>query len=158
MSADATDIAAGVVTALGTASAAWPDELWTGSVAWADAILRSYYGIYEFIDDPYCILRAGLTQARAPVLFSDGTDVAVGELIGTLHFWNEHLPRYSDRGPDLAWACAVRDRVHLFASGLLRLSRGRARLARYQGHSHGNCFAGPARGGANHACLPTLWI
>jgi hypothetical protein len=32
-------------------------------------------------------------------------------LVGTLHFWNEHLPRYSERGPDLRWACAVRDRV-----------------------------------------------
>jgi len=111
VSTDATTTAIGVMTALGTASAAWPDELWAGSVAWADAILRSYYGIYEFIDDPHCVLRAGLTQARAPVSLSDGTDVQMGEQVGTLHFWNEHLPRYSDRGPDLAWACAVRDRV-----------------------------------------------
>ncbi|MBV8936622.1 MAG: hypothetical protein JO095_12560 [Alphaproteobacteria bacterium] len=111
MSADAANTTIGVVSALGTASATWPDELWAGSVAWADAILRSYYGIYEFIDDPRCILRAGLTQARVPVLLSDGTDIQTGELVGTLHFWNEHMPRYSDRGPDLAWACAVRDRA-----------------------------------------------
>ena len=111
MSADATNTAIGVVAALGRASVTWPDELWAGSVAWADAILRSYYGIYEFIDDPRCILRAGLTQARVPVLLSDGTDIQTGELVGTLHFWNEHMPRYSDRGPDLAWACAVRDRA-----------------------------------------------
>ena len=111
MSADAANTTIGVVSALGTASATWPDELWAGSIAWADAILRSYYGIYEFIDDPRCILRAGLTQARVPVLLSDGTDVQTGELVGTLHFWNEHMPRYSDRGPDLGWACAVRDRA-----------------------------------------------
>ncbi|MBV9202787.1 MAG: hypothetical protein JOY83_24245 [Alphaproteobacteria bacterium] len=111
MSADAANTTIGVVSALGTASATWPDELWAGSIAWADAILRSYYGIYEFIDDPRCILRAGLTQARVPVLLSDGTDIQTGELVGTLHFWNEHMPRYSDRGPDLAWACAVRDRA-----------------------------------------------
>ena len=101
----------GFVTALRSASAAWPDELWAGSVGWADAILRSYYGVYEFTDDPACVLRVGLDQARAPVSLSDGTNVELGELVGTLHFWNEHLPRYSARGPDLGWACAVRDRV-----------------------------------------------
>lgn len=111
MSADATDSAMGFMTALRSASAAWPDELWTGSVAWADAILRSYYGIYEFTDDPDCVLRVGFGRARAPVSLSDGTDVRFGELVGTLHFWNEHLPRYSTRGPDLGWACAVRDRL-----------------------------------------------
>ena len=99
------------MTALGSVSAAWPDELWAGSVAWADAILRSYYGIYEFTDDPNCVLRVGLGEARSPVSLSDGTNIEVGELVGTLHFWNEHLPRYSARGPDLGWACAVRDRV-----------------------------------------------
>jgi hypothetical protein len=99
------------VTALRSASAAWPDEFWAGSVGWADAMLRSYYGIYEFTDDPDCVLRVGLDQARAPAALSDGTRVERGELIGTLHFWNEHLPRYSARGPDLGWACAVRDRV-----------------------------------------------
>ena len=103
--------AVGFVTALRSASAAWPDELWAGSVGWADAILRSYYGVYEFTDDPACVLRVGLDQARAPVSLSDGTNVELGELVGTLHFWNEHLPRYSPRGPDLGWACAVRDRV-----------------------------------------------
>ncbi len=111
MSADATGSAVGFMTALRSASAAWPDELWAGSVAWADGILRSYYGIYEFTKDPDCVLRVGLGQARAPVSLSDGTDVQCGELVGTLHFWNEHLPRYSARGPDLGWACAVRDRL-----------------------------------------------
>ncbi len=119
MSADATGSSVWVVTALKSASAAWPDELWAGSVGWADAILRSYYGIHEFTDDPDCVLRVGLGQARAPVSLSDGTAVRVGELVGTLHFWNEHLPRYSERGPDLGWACAVRDRVkdslHVFS-------------------------------------------
>ncbi len=111
MSADATGSAVGFMTALRSASAAWPDELWARSVAWADGILRSYYGIYEFTDDPDCVLRVGVGQARAPVSLSDGTDVQVGKSVGTLHFWNEHLPRYSVRGADLGWACAVRDRV-----------------------------------------------
>lgn len=111
MSADATVSAAGFVTALRNASATWPDEFWTGSIGWADAILRSYYGIYEFTDDPACVLRVGLDRARAPALLSDGTRIVLGELVGTLHFWNEHLPRYSKKGPNLSWACALRDRL-----------------------------------------------
>lgn len=111
MSADDAAPAAGFVAALGSASTAWPDEFWVGSVSWADAILRSYYGIYEFTDDPACVLRVGLGQARAPLALADGTRVELGEPVGTLHFWNEHLPRYSARGPDLGWACALRDRV-----------------------------------------------
>ena len=111
MNTDAAGSALGFVTALGSASTAWPDEWWVGSVSRVDAILRSCYGIYEFTDDPACVLRVGLSQARAPVSLSDGTSVEVGELVGTLHFWNEHLPRYSAKGPDLGWACAVRDRV-----------------------------------------------
>jgi YkoP domain len=111
MSPDMSASAAGIVTALRSASAAWPDELWTGSVGWVDAILRSHYGIHEFTDDPACVLRVGLDQARAPASLSDGTHVEVGELVGTLHFWNEHLPRYSAQGPNFAWACAVRDRA-----------------------------------------------
>jgi hypothetical protein len=111
MSTEAATSAVGVVTAIGSASATWPDELWVGSVSWVDAILRSYYGIYEFTQDPQCILRIGLDEARSEVALSDGTRVKSGEIVGTLHFWNEHLPRYSESGPDLRWACTVRDRV-----------------------------------------------
>jgi hypothetical protein len=103
--------AIGVVTALGSASASWPDELWAGSVSLFDSIIRTYYGVYEFTDDPACVLRVGLGQARTPVSLSDGTRVVYGELVGTLHWWNEHLPRYSLKGPDFGWACAMRDQM-----------------------------------------------
>ncbi|MBO0737626.1 MAG: hypothetical protein J2P48_13810 [Alphaproteobacteria bacterium] len=109
-----TDVAAsaiGVATTVGGSSAAWPDGLWAGSVGWLDGILRSYYGIHEFTDDPSCILRVGLSRARAQLKLSDGTEIQADELIGTLHFWNEHLPRYNANGPNLAWACALRDRA-----------------------------------------------
>jgi hypothetical protein len=101
----------GVLTALGSTSAAWPAELWAGSVGWLDARLRSFYGVYEFTDDPACIFRIGRSEARAPVSLADGTRLRPGEVIGTLHFWNEQMPRYSRNGPDLAWARAMRDRV-----------------------------------------------
>ncbi len=89
----------------------WRDGVWAGSVAWFDTILRSYHGISEFAEDPACMLRLGLSRARAGVGLADGTQILPGDLIGTLHLWNERLPRYSSGGPDLGWACEMRDRV-----------------------------------------------
>jgi hypothetical protein len=103
--------AVGLVTVLGGTSTTWPDDVWAGSVGWVDAILRSYYGVYEFTNDPDCVLRIALNEARRPASLCDGTRVETGEVVGALHFWNEHLPRYSEKGPDLGWACLVRDRV-----------------------------------------------
>ena len=100
--------AVGVVTALRRASAEWPDELWAMSVS---LFIRTCYGVYEFTDDPSCVLRVGLSPARATISLSDGTRIEMGQMVGTLHFWNEHLPRYTIRGPDLRWACVVRNRV-----------------------------------------------
>jgi hypothetical protein len=111
MTTDAATSAMEVVTALGGASTVWPDELWARSMRLVDAILRSYYGVYEFTDDPACVFRVGLSEAREAVMLSDGTRVQSGEIIGTLHFWNEQLPRYSTQGPDFHWACAIRDQV-----------------------------------------------
>ena len=45
-----------------------------------------------------------------PAVLSDGTAINPGAPIGTLHLWNEHLPRYARSGPELGWACAVRRR------------------------------------------------
>lgn len=108
MTTDTPASAVGVATALTDPSTTWPDELWTGSVSFVDAILRSYYGIHEFTDDPTCIFRIGLGRLRAPVLLADGTRIEPGEVIGTLHFWNEHLPPYSAGGPDFGWASTIR--------------------------------------------------
>ena len=103
--------AVGVVTVLRSAPTAWPDELWTISVSLFDAVIRTYYGVYEFTDDPNCMLRVGLCRSRAAVSLSDGTQIEPGEPVGTLHFWNERLPRYPVHGPDIRWACVVRNRV-----------------------------------------------
>jgi hypothetical protein len=111
MPAETTASGVGVVTALGRASGSWPEELWAGSVSLVDALIRSCYGIYEFTDDPGCLLRVAITQARAAVTLSDGTNVEAGEPVGTLHFWNEHLPHYPPEGPNLRWACVMRDQV-----------------------------------------------
>jgi len=56
------------------------------SVGLFDAIIRTFYRVCEFTDDPACVLRVGLSPARAPVSLSDGTRVEIGGLVGTLHF------------------------------------------------------------------------
>ena len=101
----------GAATAWRGISTSLPDYLWSAPVGWLDALLRSCYGVEEFTDDPQCIFRVAFDEANAAVTLADGTHVEPGDPIGVLHFWNEHLPRFSARGPDLGWAARMRRRV-----------------------------------------------
>lgn len=75
---------------------------WNEIIALIDNLLRSYYAIYEFTDDPNCILRIGRDVATEGIRLSDGTEIKVGDPIGTLHLWNEQLPGYNaSAGPEL---------------------------------------------------------
>src|SRR5438874_12487892 len=96
----------------------WKDEAWRAFIGSTDALLRAYYRIEEFTDDPRCILRIGLMQAVMPVVLTDGTEIRKGERIGALHLWNEHVPRYAGNGPNLPWAKEMRRRM-LWSLGLL---------------------------------------
>jgi YkoP domain len=87
------------------------DGFWVALVGSIDAVLRAYHGIGEYTDDPACVFRVGLGPAREAVILADGTAIAAGELVGSLHLWNENLSPYTTGGPDLAWACNMRRRV-----------------------------------------------
>jgi hypothetical protein len=87
------------------------DGFWAALVGPIDALLRAGHGIAEYTDDPACVFRVGLGPARQPMHLADGTDIAAGEPVGSLHLWNEHLPPYAHGGPDLAWASDMRRRV-----------------------------------------------
>jgi hypothetical protein len=93
------------------AAGTWRDSAWGLVVGGLDVMLRRCYGIHEFTDDPDCVIRISLGVACFPVALSDGTEVHVGDRIGVLHLWNEHLPRFPSRGPDLCWASDMRRRV-----------------------------------------------
>jgi len=94
---------------------------WNDIIAQLDNLLRSYYAISEFSDDPYCILRIGRGVASDRILLIDGTAIEEGDPIGTLHLWNEQLPRYNPAtGPELAWAAEIRRRL---VESLQRLAR-----------------------------------
>jgi hypothetical protein len=87
-------------------------DFWNVIIALLDTLLRSYYAVYEFSDDPNCVLRMGQGVATDRLTLMDGTEIAVGDPIGTLHLWNEHLPRYCpSAGPELSWAAEIRRRL-----------------------------------------------
>jgi YkoP domain len=98
-------------TAIGGRTGRRSTDLWAGSIGWLDGLIRVCYGVYEYTDDPDCLLRVAISPARAPVSLADGTRIQLGEPIGTVHCWNEHFPRYPAHGPDLRWACTIRHRV-----------------------------------------------
>lgn len=68
-----------------------------------DAFLRRAYGVFEFCQDPDCLLRLQATVAAHPVHLP-GLEVRAGEPVVGLHLWNEHLPIVPPEGADLGWA------------------------------------------------------
>lgn len=96
----------------------WRDETWAALIGRFDIVLRRCNGVYEFTSDPRCVLRVGLDRARSTVELADGTRLQAGEPVGVLHFWNEHLPRFPQRGPDLHWAKTIRLRLKVSLSSL----------------------------------------
>jgi hypothetical protein len=74
------------------------------SIRTLDALLRRAYGVYEFTQDPDCILRLSLTHATQDLALADGTPVAHGDRLAVIHFWNERLPPIAEHGVDLRWA------------------------------------------------------
>ena len=69
-----------------------------------DALLRRAYGVYEFSQDPACILRLSLMRSRWDLTLADGTRIRRGEMLAVIHFWNERLPVMPAEGVDLRWA------------------------------------------------------
>ena len=103
----------GAVDGLPVSPTARRDRAWIALVGNGDAVLRRWNGVYEFTDDPDCLLRVGLRPACATVRLADGQVIAAGSPVGVLHFWNEHLPPFPPGGPDMGWAKGIEHRfVH----------------------------------------------
>jgi hypothetical protein len=68
-----------------------------------DAHLRRANGVFEFCQDPGCLLRLQLTNAPHQLNLS-GFQVNKREPVLVLHLWNEHLPPIPPSGPTLSWA------------------------------------------------------
>jgi len=68
-----------------------------------DALVRRTVGVFEFTQDPACILRLQhKTLGRALTL--PGIEAPRGAPVLMLHLWNERIPSLPSEGPTLAWA------------------------------------------------------
>lgn len=68
-----------------------------------DTLLSKSLRIYEFTDDPECILRIQLTRATHTTNFSDER-ILKGEPLLELHVWNKRMPQLPEGGATLEWA------------------------------------------------------
>jgi hypothetical protein len=68
-----------------------------------DSLLCKAYGVYPFSDDPGIILRVQVSMVRHPIRHQK-IQLAPGNRILMLHFWNERLPKLPAAGADLGWA------------------------------------------------------
>lgn len=98
-----------------------------------DRAMRRRLGIWEFSDDPDCILRVGLIRSRWEVALNDGTMVRRGEVIGMIHAWNERVPPIPAGGADLAWARELRRRLIRSFQLLARAAQEDPRLQQIRG-------------------------
>jgi ceramide glucosyltransferase len=76
-----------------------------------DAHLRKQQKVFEFTDDPRCILRVSVEPSPVGFTMADGTEVRPGDPLGVLHLWNEQLPIIPRTGPDLLWANKMRSQI-----------------------------------------------
>lgn len=93
-----------------------------------DAMLRRRQKIFEFCDEPHCLLRVAVHPNEADVKLPTGLQVRQGEVRGELHLWNEHLPGLLATGADLLWAVLARRRMRQTFSLLARAVQSDPRL------------------------------
>lgn len=127
------DEIAGYVTILSVESQQRPPDLLSRLVIAVDRYMRRRLHIWEFSDDPDCILRVGLIRSRWEVTLSDGTIIRRGETIGMIHAWNERVPPIPPTGADMAWARELRRRLIRSLQLLAQATREDPRLQTIRG-------------------------
>jgi hypothetical protein len=111
-----------------------------------DALLRRYYHIYEFNNDPDCMLRLSLGVSAREFTLANGNHIQRGDPVGEVHFWNEHIPQIGDQGPDLVWAHQFQKRLEFSLKALAE------HIVNNPDFEHVQVFLGdPPIGGANMA-------
>jgi hypothetical protein len=82
-------------------------------VSTIDKTLRERQGIFEYSNSPRCIFRVQFAAAGSDIALSDGTCLAAGSRLISLHLWNEHVPPFPARGPTLGWARQMCDDLEI---------------------------------------------
>jgi hypothetical protein len=74
-----------------------------GLIRCFDARVRRAVGVFEFTQDPACILRLQQTNLHRGLILPD-VSIAKGTPVLKFHLWNERVPPLPPSGADLAWA------------------------------------------------------
>jgi hypothetical protein len=99
----------------------WP---FRAGVRLIEFLLRKSLHIYEFTDDPECIIRIQLTTAPHSVDFGSWK-ISKGETVLAIHAWNERMPKLPSEGATLAWAVRLRRlAIHSFEKVAEELQKG----------------------------------
>ncbi len=106
-----------------------------------ESLLRRSQGVFEFTDDPDCLLRLQITRVHS-ALTAEGSPplpgsypagevrVGAGDLVLELHLWNDHIPPLPAGGPDWGWANRTQ---RLFVRSLQAAAREMQRDPRFAG-------------------------
>jgi len=119
---------ASVVERPASAEAANPN-LFTRAVYRLDALIRNRHGVFEYSSHPDCIFRMHIEKLDRSIRLLDGTCLAAGNRIATLHVWNEQIPPFPKTGPDMKWARSLARKLGFSMRELARYLESRADLA-----------------------------
>jgi len=70
-------------------------------------MLRKSEGVYEFTDDPECIVRIQLTQMPHDITIGN-VKISKGDPVLGIHAWNDRMPKLPKAGEALDWALRFR--------------------------------------------------
>lgn len=68
-----------------------------------DWVLRKFYRVTPFSDEPECILRIAREPSKWYASLSDGVEVRPGDPIISLHLWNERVLEFLQPHETLGW-------------------------------------------------------
>jgi len=114
-----------------------------------DAWLSRTLGVFEFCEDPECLLRLQLARASHDLCLPGGT-VQAGEHVLLLHLLNERIAPIPPQGPDLSWAMPMQRRFVYSLRRVARYIQQSPQLADVCAVGGVTVLAGPGNSGGSH--------
>jgi len=75
-----------------------------------DALVRHAAGVFEFTQDPVCLLRLQCSVLHRDLVLPDA-QLPARTAVLEFHLWNERVPALPPGGADLAWARIISSRL-----------------------------------------------
>ncbi|NJD59029.1 MAG: hypothetical protein C3F13_17135 [Anaerolineales bacterium] len=103
---------------------AWISRPLRAGVRLIEYLVRKSLHVFEFTDDPECILRIQLLSAPHSVDVGR-VKISTGDVILAIHAWNERMPKLPVEGPTLEWGVRLRRLViHSFEAVAREIQKG----------------------------------